>query len=389
MAILNRTMSSKELGLESQVSIENQATKTSVNIFSVRNIAIVLTVFVLAVTCILTYIFKDQILGWFQSVNDDVIVNDGGDDHNENSQLIGNIIYSSLSGSYLNSFSVDTKEVKFLRENSCASSTDSWPLSSDLKSIVYIVSYVYSSDQQNVFIYIQNNDGSEIMVVENENIDNTLKVSFSPDDSKIIYAIKIGGKSQIYSIDAISSPKNNDLIQEFGEDSKLRGFKYTIDGKSILAIFSKNEKYTFRIINLDDKKRKSKDIEIDPKTFCKNLSQEKSFFVGINFLISKDHSKIVFTNESEEQNEIYVINLNKTKTTDNSIPKKIYENKNGTLYSLNWSPNFKNIVLNEYDKNLNLPVIKIINIDPDAEKVEVLKDKDDNLIEGYALKWTD
>ena len=192
-----------------------------------------------------------------------------------------------------------------------------------------------------------------MILIENENINRTLNPSFSPDDKHVIYATKNEKKFQIYRIEANENPGNNDLIQEFDENSKLILFRYTIDGKFIVALFSKNKKFIFRFIELNDNEelKPFKDIEIDPKNFCKDFDDDffNSSFI-LNFSISNDNSKIVFLFQSpslrslnNNLKEIFIINRNDTEIC---IPKKIYETKKelNELNSLDWLPNDEEII---------------------------------------------
>ena len=56
-------MGFKESSLESQIINENQENKTTLNIFSVRNVALGLAAVVVAVGCIVTFAYKDQMFG--------------------------------------------------------------------------------------------------------------------------------------------------------------------------------------------------------------------------------------------------------------------------------------------------------------------------------------
>ena len=383
----------------------DQETETTVNVFSVRNIAIgVTTAFIFAAGVVFAFAYKDHIFGSSKSVETSI--------KDSSTAGVNVFLIDCISKNYF-SYSLQNKTKTILQSNSNLINygiyRNSLSLSSDRSKILATGSdYTkdklttgsdYTEDKLIPHIYIRHlakiNNEPDMILIENEYIDESLRPSFSPDDKKVIYATKIGKKSQIYQIAAKINQKAN-LIQEFDEDSILHLFKYTIDGKFIVALFSKNEKFVLRFIELDESVDEPfKDIEIDPKSCYNDFGDDFEYFKNsfiLNFSISKDNAKIVFLFNCLElyqnlnrTNKLYMINRDESEIF---IPKKIYETKKkiAEFNSLYWLPNYEEIILNE--NSIYSCILKIININSDSsvnEKVVELKDSDDKPIEGYCL----
>ena len=228
----------------------------------------------------------------------------------------------------------------------------------------------------------ENENERDVIMETNENIEEKISPCFNPEGTKILYAVRNENRiQQILSKDL--STNSVEIFEEFDKNSLLRSFKYSTDGTTFVALILNlsDRKYVFNIYDQNNNQSLKKKIEID-ENFYLNGKYGKSDTrypgTGItNFSISQDNSKIAFTHEIQynfafSDREIFVIDLRK-----NGIePKKIYgpnyiESKSVIFNSLHWSPNGKNIILNE------LGGAKLININSadSVKSPENLKEK--------------
>ncbi|MBC8180012.1 TolB family protein [candidate division KSB1 bacterium] len=189
-------------------------------------------------------------------------------------------------------------------------------------------------------IYIMNSDGSNIRNLTNDS-DRDWFPQFTPDGSKIIYRSEKNDNMDIYSINFDGTNKTN-----LTNDGKLWGAHYCIssDGSKIVYTSSKDGQSNLYLMNIDGTNQIKltnsvgnanasfsydnlkvvyiswaisgydiKTIDIDgknEKTVASTQRPAQNDYWRPNALFCPDNENIIFTCHNDDNNEIYMVDIN-------------------------------------------------------------------------------